>query len=268
MYQFKVAMPESPVQVEHHVFPYESDEQTRERTFVCPEEDCGRRFHRKFTLREHLKTHTGEKPYQCAIPTCAKRFSTSGNLARHRRLHTLKKLECPIPTCTRIFTKQEKLTRHLKVHMGSAAYACPLEDCAKTFSTSGNLSRHMRTQHRVERKDFRANGSAQAEKKNVCQTASSPVEVHQHFHAGYPGANMWLPGSTFTAGASDRVIDHDMMDVLHCLFPEDEPHATGFVDALEHAQYSQHMQYNAAPFTPSHFAAQMPLEEPFVVMHF
>ncbi|GAB9469702.1 Zinc finger protein 76 [Globisporangium polare] len=119
----------------------------QERPFSCPVPHCGGRFHRKFTLHEHMKTHTGEKPHACPIASCGKRFSTSGNLARHKRLHTLSKLKCPVTECTRIFTKKEKLVRHLKVHMGTTPHTCQVSDCSKTFSTAGNLTRHMKSQH-------------------------------------------------------------------------------------------------------------------------
>ncbi|KAE9060570.1 hypothetical protein PF010_g30167 [Phytophthora fragariae] len=64
----------------------------QDRPFTCPVPLCGGRFHRKFTLHEHMKTHTGEHPHQCPIRSCGKRFSTSGNLARHKRLHSLHKI--------------------------------------------------------------------------------------------------------------------------------------------------------------------------------
>lgn len=127
--------------------PHMSTQQPQERPFSCPVPHCGGRFHRKFTLHEHMKTHTGEKPHACPIASCGKRFSTSGNLARHKRLHTLSKLKCPVTECTRIFTKKEKLVRHLKVHMGTTTHTCQVSDCSKTFSTAGNLTRHMKSQH-------------------------------------------------------------------------------------------------------------------------
>lgn len=120
------------------------------RTFECPEPECRRRFNRKFTLQEHLKTHTGEKPYRCRVPSCGKRFSTSGNLSRHHRLHVTKSFRCPSPDCSRVFAKQEKLLRHVRVHMDGDGYVCSFPGCAKTFSTSGNCSRHRRTQHPVD----------------------------------------------------------------------------------------------------------------------
>ncbi|KAJ0394399.1 hypothetical protein P43SY_000100 [Pythium insidiosum] len=35
------------------------------RPFACTEPGCNQRFKRKFTLKEHIKTHTGEKPFVC-----------------------------------------------------------------------------------------------------------------------------------------------------------------------------------------------------------
>uniref|UniRef100_K3WF63 C2H2-type domain-containing protein n=1 Tax=Globisporangium ultimum (strain ATCC 200006 / CBS 805.95 / DAOM BR144) TaxID=431595 RepID=K3WF63_GLOUD len=129
----------------HH--SYRVQDPNQDRPFLCPFANCGGRFHRKFTLHEHMKTHTGEQPHQCPIKSCGKRFSTSGNLARHKRLHALHKMECPVAGCTRIFTSQEMLAKHQKVHAGSAVHSCVLPGCGKTFSTAGNLTRHMKTQH-------------------------------------------------------------------------------------------------------------------------
>ncbi|KAF1313644.1 Zinc finger protein, partial [Globisporangium splendens] len=199
----------------------------RERTFICPEPDCNQRFHRKFTLREHLKTHTGERPYECTIPTCGKRFSTSGNLARHRRLHAMKNLACPDPDCTRVFTKQIKLERHIRVHMGSAAYACTVSGCTKTFSTSGNLTRHMRTQHRVQ-KIPAAGVTLPSLKGRHDIVGVSPLAAYYHHHrqsqSAHAGAGAWTaPPSLPTVPAvnAEGVHDHDLIDLLQCLFVEE-----------------------------------------------
>ncbi|OQR82301.1 zinc finger protein 91-like [Achlya hypogyna] len=116
-----------------------------ERPFVCDVEGCGKRFKRKFTLQEHLKTHLGLRPFVCPTPGCHKRFSTSGNLVRHSYTHrTDKSFVCAWEACGKRFCSREKLVRHLKTHVGLRPYIC--HDCRKSFTTSGNLTRHQKTQ--------------------------------------------------------------------------------------------------------------------------
>ncbi|CAI5716689.1 unnamed protein product [Peronospora destructor] len=194
----------------------------RERPFKCPVPSCHGRFQRKFTLREHMKTHTGEKPYQCSIRSCAKRFSTSGNLARHRRLHLLKKLECPVEGCTRIFTKTEKLARHLQNHLGSVAHICVVEGCGKTFSTAGNLTRHLRTQHPPGA--AAAARAAAPPQLRTSLTRSNTLSISEF--------SPWSTSSTTTTSAAEQnisvpqavnVSDYEILDVLQCLFVDDNP---------------------------------------------
>ncbi|ETO73173.1 hypothetical protein F444_10864 [Phytophthora nicotianae P1976] len=203
--------------------------QERERPFQCPVPSCNGRFQRKFTLREHMKTHTGEKPYQCAIRSCAKRFSTSGNLARHRRLHLLKKLECPVEGCTRIFTKSEKLARHLQNHLGSVAHICVVEGCGKTFSTAGNLTRHLRTQHPPGA--VAAARAAAPPQLRAPLARPSPLSVAEYA----PWSMSTVSTVTTTVSPAEQSIsvpqaanvsDHEILDVLQCLFVDENPGAS------------------------------------------
>ncbi|CEG38247.1 hypothetical protein PPTG_04552 [Plasmopara halstedii] len=196
----------------------------QDRPFACPVPLCGGRFHRKFTLHEHMKTHTGEQPHQCPIGSCGKRFSTSGNLARHKRLHSLHKMECPAPGCTRIFTSKDMLTKHQKVHNGNCVHTCVIDECGKTFSTAGNLTRHMKTQHRSVHVPATSRSSLQA--KNRLKVVSptdashvpceklplfffdtmvlSPIEEHLHQYS--------FPNPT------TALTDQELKDLLECLF--------------------------------------------------
>ena len=52
--------------------------------FECP--TCGKKFHIKFRLLNHMKTHTGERNFACPLPGCTSAYYTKCNVATHIKL--------------------------------------------------------------------------------------------------------------------------------------------------------------------------------------
>ncbi|KAG7388788.1 hypothetical protein PHYPSEUDO_011807 [Phytophthora pseudosyringae] len=188
--------------------------------YRCSEAGCHREFNRKYTLAEHVKTHTGERPHVCPVPTCGKRFSTSGNLSRHKRLHGyIEPLKCPVQGCICTFPSNIKLEKHMNFHYGSDVKVCMVPGCGKTFSTTGNLNRHLKNHH---------GGAAAA---GCTSPTASKVAV-----AGSPTAGeQWTPttplddltlwSETLSAELdfTETATTQDLLEALESFLDEDEP---------------------------------------------
>jgi uncharacterized Zn-finger protein len=52
---------------------------------VCSQ--CGKGFHRRLGLRNHVRRHTDEQPFACRHAGCGARFNDWSNRKRHERRH-------------------------------------------------------------------------------------------------------------------------------------------------------------------------------------
>lgn len=72
---------------------------------------CTKRFRLKFTLKAHLRTHTGERPYKCQ--QCPLTFTQCGPLSYHvKKVHGQGKFQCL--QCKVVYNLEEQLKKHQK----------------------------------------------------------------------------------------------------------------------------------------------------------
>ncbi|KAF1788089.1 Zinc finger, C2H2-like [Phytophthora cactorum] len=194
----------------------------QDRPFACPVPLCGGRFHRKFTLHEHLKTHTGEQPHQCPIQSCGKRFSTSGNLARHKRLHSLHKMECPVSGCTRIFTSKDMLAKHQKVQTATPSTPASSTAAHRSVPLPVNSRSSRQQQHRQHIQRLQQQQAAKV--VSPIMTMHSPCDefpvLDFDMMMFLPPVEEQLQHFSFLNTPTDpeALSDQELKDLLECLF--------------------------------------------------
>ncbi|XP_054718342.1 transcription factor IIIA-like isoform X2 [Uloborus diversus] len=138
--------------------------------YLCPVENCNKRFLVPNKLRKHMTVHNGYtctetdckrnfstwslyvkhfKVYHPVVHkcgTCDKVFSTAPNLRSHEVLHNNERevFICPKPYCTRFYFAKRNLNFHIKSYHDKRPFTCTNELCQKSFPTEALLSSHQR----------------------------------------------------------------------------------------------------------------------------
>lgn len=248
--------------------------------FQCPQLDCGRQFNRRYSLAEHVKTHSGEKSHVCPAMGCRKRFSTSGNLSRHKRLHGyIEPLQCPVEGCRSKFSSNNKLDKHMKYHYGSPVHVCKIGTCGKTFSTMGNLNRHIKHHHQqgdqFESDSGRSSFTSTASSSTRLRSSSAPPHHYHPLQSPTATDDLYSstreralsrerqyadssssaasaipfprihPANVNSFGDPERVWSHDtILDSLAAIFDEDAPVQPSGAQPLAPSQGQQHYHPN------------------------
>lgn len=92
----------------------------RKRGVVYFCEYCEKQFSPWYSLKKHLRTHTGERPYRCDV--CDARFTQSGGLRNHMLSKHQPDGTYSCHFCNKEFPIKDRLRCHLRIHTGEKPY--------------------------------------------------------------------------------------------------------------------------------------------------
>ncbi|KAI0398076.1 hypothetical protein F5Y17DRAFT_474773 [Xylariaceae sp. FL0594] len=169
-----------------------SEEEQKEKPYVCRRKKCRKRFSQTTHLRIHERSHTGERPHKCSFAGCGGSFTQKGNLRTHERRHLGERpFKCKVPGCTRAFPQKGNLKAHEDTHFKRNTFRCVFKSCGKTFSSKGNLKTHQNNYHKDE---IRALELKFANISSVDEMSEVDRELWDYFSTVHNNSNKGIKG--------------------------------------------------------------------------
>merc|ERR1712096_41625 len=137
--------------------------------------ECNVFYPRKWSMKLHIRIHTGEKPYICDYQGCNKAFSRPGSLSEHKRRNHEKQVHHTCPICDKKFYGRSDMLIHIVIHdearqsrerflppkmlkllkeveelnfEGQLIVSnCVCDKCGKIFNKKGGKERHVKNVH-------------------------------------------------------------------------------------------------------------------------
>lgn len=159
--------------------------------FIC--DICGRIYHNKSKIADHLRRHIGSRDFKC--DQCDSCFVVRQGLLNHKKfVHNLIPKNVSCPHCDLKFFTQAHLRLHVKNHFQDRAYECLI--CGKSYRHKNSLVEHSREHEPKEEFPF--------ECKNCDKKFTRASHFYQHSRQHH-SKNLKNPASSsFSCDACEK----------------------------------------------------------------
>ncbi len=131
--------------------------------FVCPNDDCKKKFDYKWILDRHINSHFCFKLFKCEYENCNKTYKSKENLTLHIKNKHLGEKPYKCRFCDSRFSHRNgkkkinffnilfyigKTYHERRIHINYLPYHCDVKDCLLRFACKSALNYHKVNQHK------------------------------------------------------------------------------------------------------------------------